>query len=278
MKNIAEYYRSQAGQERYLDALTKLASPSPNDVVLDVGTGSGTVWRALSNRVQKICAIDPNKIYIDENEEPAKNLVSNREVLHFNVEFMVLRAEDIGVTFSESYFDTAVCWGSVHHFQDYQKSLKGIQKVSKPGAKLIVFDAFFPEPVRDFWEFASTIHDPTTVRHHTYFEYMEMLRAIHFTPKIIIPFRHSNNLDNWLDTINRKDEIIIEEIKNLDPGKYDLWLEKAQKSGKGLRLSLREDILTLSDEQKAYMSIKNLGDDDWEFTYDTFVLMAEKGE
>jgi ubiquinone/menaquinone biosynthesis C-methylase UbiE len=270
--SMLQYYKNQSAQKKYLDAFLALAAPNAHDVVLDVGTGSGTVSFFLVDRVKKIYGIDPNRDFIEQNERLAKEL--NR----FDVDFCVLAAEDIGTKFKESFIDIAVCWASVHHFRNYRKALEHIQHVTKPGGKLVIFDAFFPEPVRDFWELASTIHDPTTVRHHTYFEYMEMLREIHFTPKIIIPFRHSNNLDNWLDTISRKDEIIIEEVKNLHPGKYDRWVEKAQKSRKGLRLSLREDILGLSTEQKVYLSVKNLGDDNWEFTYDTFVLMAERGK
>jgi len=276
-KSMLRYYKSQAAQKKYLDALLTLTEPTPYDVILDVGTGSGTVSFFLAEREKKNYGIDPNQNFIEQNKNVAQQLIEAREVLpHFNVEFLALRAEDIKDQFSESYFDTIVCWGSVHHFKDYQKAMEGIRYVSKPEGKLIIFDAFFPEPVRDFWELASTIHDPTTVRHHTYFEYMEMLRESNFTPKTILSFRHRNNLDKWLSTINREDHEITAEIKSLHPGKYDEWLEKAHE--KGLRQALREQILNLDEDKKAFMSIKDLGNGEYEFTYDTFVLLAEKEE
>lgn len=274
-KDLTNYYHSQAGQKKYLDALLKLVKPSQHDVILDIGTGSGTVSFFLGDRVKKIYAIDPNQTYIEKNRIRADKIVETREVLpSFNVNFQVMAAEDIEVHFPATYFDTIVCWGSVHHFSDYAKAMKGISQTCKPGGKLIIFDAFFPEAIRDFWEMVSTIHDPTTVRHHTYFEYMEMLRQNGFIPETILPFRHRNMLNKWLSTINRMDEVVTEEIKAIHPGKYNAWLEKARQ--KGLKETLKQEILSLDDVKKAYISIRDLGDGNYEFTYDTFVLLATK--
>lgn len=274
-KSILRYYKSQAAQKKYLDALLTLTVPTPYDVILDVGTGSGTVSFFLAERVKKIYGIDPDQDFIEQNKKVAQQLIEDQEIPpRFNIKFMGLGAEDIKDQFPESYFDTIVCWGSIHHFKDYHKAMEGIRYVAKPEGKLIVFDVFFPEPVRDFWELASTIHDPTTVSHHTYFEYMEMLRESNFTPKTILPFRHRNNLDKWLGTISREDEVIAKEIKSFHSGKYDEWLEKAQENG--LKQTLREAILDLDEEKKALMSLKDPGNGEYEFTYDTFVLLAEK--
>ena len=64
---LANYYRIQGGQKKYLDVLLKLANPSSHDVVLDIGTVSGTVGFFLGERVKKIYAIDPNQDLIDKN-------------------------------------------------------------------------------------------------------------------------------------------------------------------------------------------------------------------
>jgi len=275
------YYAMQANKERYLDALVTLAVPKGLDVVLDVGTGSGTVSFFLGSRVKKIFGIDPNEKYIQKNREEAARLMTKalKANQHCEIEFLPLAAEEIESKFPEAFFDTVVCWGSVHHFRDCQKAMQNIRRVSKPRGNLIIFDAFFPEQVRDVWELASTIHDPTTVRHHTYFEYMEMLRDHDFYPKTILPFRHINNLDTWLDTIDEQDEPRIANlISILHPGKYDRWLDDSRKEGIGLKKKLRREILDLEEDMKALMSIRDLEDGQYEFTYDTFVLLAQKGE
>jgi len=279
--DLSKYYREQAGQKKYLDALLNLASPSPLDVVLDVGTGSGTISFYLGERVKKIYGIDPDANLIKKRQAEIIQMVETHKVSPtFNVDFEILGAEDIGVRFPVSYFDTIVCWGSVHHFGDYIKAMKGISQTCKPGGTLIIFDAFFPESVRDFWEMASTIHDPTTVRHHTYFEYMEMLRLNGFIPETILPFRHPVNLNKWLDKINKPDEgvrtddVLSDMIKSLHPGKYDQWLSNARQ--KGLKETLKQEILNLDDEKKGYLSLINPGNDEYEFTYDAFVLSAVK--
>ncbi|HEC99297.1 MAG TPA: class I SAM-dependent methyltransferase [Proteobacteria bacterium] len=274
---MSEYYRNQAASKKYLDALLTLATPTVHDVVLDVGTGSGTVCFFLGERINRIYGIDPNRDLIVKRRKEAQELIDKREVLpHFNVTFLELAAEDVKEQFKQSYFDTVVCWGYVHHFRDLDKAMESIRHVCKPEGKLIVFDAFFPEPIRDFWELASTIHDPSTVRHHTYFEYMEMLRKNSFMPKLIYPFRHSMDLDKWLDTIKGEDEVVANDIRSRLPGKYDAWLEQAQQ--KGLRQTLREEILNLDEEKKVFITLRDLGSNRYEFTYDTFVLLATRNE
>jgi len=277
--SLSKYYREQAGQKKYLDALVKLANPGIDDIVLDVGTGSGTVSFFLGDKVKEIYGIDPdeNEIY-KRQEESIEFVKSQNPPVETRIIFKVLGAEQVGEHFPNSFFDTIVCWASIHHFYDYRKAMKGINLSCKPGGKILIFDAFLPEPVREFWEMASTIHDPTTVHHHTYFEYMEMLRLNSFIPEMIIPFRHTVGLENWLDKINRPDNVyrsdfnVAEKIKFLHPGKYDKWLEKAMQ--KGLKNSLKQEILSLPHEKQEFMSLISLGNNEYEFSYDTFVLSA----
>jgi ubiquinone/menaquinone biosynthesis C-methylase UbiE len=286
---LQDYYNSQAAQKKYLDALVTLAAPAPHDVVLDVGTGSGTVSFFLADRVKKIYGIDPNSNYITRNQAIAKKLLEHGELLsQARLEFLVMGAEEIEDLFSPSYFDSVVCWASVHHFADYRRALKGIHRVTKPGGKLIIWDAFFPEAVRELWQLASTVHDPTTMEHYTYFEYMEMLREAGFVPRSVLPFRHPNNLDRWLATIDKllkekSEDQIAREILDRHRDKpyaarYQSWLDQAR--AQGLKAALREDILRLDEEKRALMSLELVkdekGQESWQFTYDTFVLLSEK--
>jgi ubiquinone/menaquinone biosynthesis C-methylase UbiE len=289
---LQDYYQSQAAQKKYLDALLTLVAPSPYDLVLDVGTGSGTVSFFLADRVKKVYGIDPNQKYIERNQARARQLHEHGELLpHARLEFLMMQAEelikmaeDIEAPFPPNYFDHVVCWASVHHFTDHRMAMEGIYQATKPGGKVIIFDAFFPEALREFWQLASTVHDPTTMEHHTYFEYMEMLRESGFTPKVILPFRHPNNLDKWLATIDKllekkKEDQIAQEIMELHQDKpyaalYQTWLEQARP--KGLKAALRETILALAPEKRALMSIKELDNGQYEFTYDTFILSAVK--
>ena len=113
--------------------------------------------------------------------------------------------------------------------------------------RLIVFDAFFPEPVRDFWTEASKANDPSTVGHHTYFEYMEMLRDSGFHPVEIRPFRHREKLHRWFKRAG---------------GDPDLQRRYRQKA------------IGSDPDTKRYMTIRKDTVGKWEFWYDTFLLLA----
>jgi SAM-dependent methyltransferase len=279
-----QYYQRQRGQRKYLDSLLELGAPSMSDVVLIIERGSATASFLLGDRVKKIHAVEPNgdPAFIRANRTLVEELVKEREFLpHFHVDFTEFPAEEIGQSFLPAYFDTIVFWGSLHHCHHAEKALEGARDVCRPGGKLIIFDGFFPEPIREFWTLASTIHDPSTVRHRTYSEYMILMRQFGFIPKTILPFEHPQNLDEWLNAIRKSDEDIIQEIKSIHPGKYDAWLDRARE--KGLRQTLRDEILQLDDEQKALLSIRcqgkdAQGNDQYGFINDTFLLLAEKAE
>lgn len=274
---MGDYYKDQRDQNQYVDALLELAAPSHEDLALVIEKGYATVSIGLGDLVNEVYAIDSNgsAFYVKENQKKVDKIIAHQGgALSFNVKYHEIKPEDISREFPAMYFDIIVLWGALHHFNNYEKAMEGILEVCKPGGKLIIFDAFFPEQIREFWERASTIHDPTTVHHHTYIEYMEILRQFKFNPIKILPFRHRNRLDKWLSTIGGDENKIAEEIRILHPGKYDLWLEDALK--KGLRQTLRDEITNLDDEMKTHMSIETKGNNEWEFTYDTFVLMAEK--
>lgn len=274
--SLSEYYQSQAGKKGYLDALMMLSNPSLDDIVLDVGTGSGTAAFFLAERVKKVYAIDPVKSYIDKNKGKFEQLKAIGKIpTRAQIEFACAAAENINQHFADAFFDTAICWGSIHHFRDVHKGLTNIARVVKQGGKVIIFDAFFPESVRDVWQFVSVVHDPTTVRHHTYFEYMEMLRSAGFEARAVIPFRHENDLDAWLSTMDEwSDEELAEQISSCHQDKYDDWLR--QSLPKGLKQALRDYALSLTDEQKRLMSLCPDGENRWKFYYDTFVLLANK--
>lgn len=120
----------------------------------------------------------------------------------------------------------------------------------------------------------STVHDPSTVHHRTYFEYMNMLRTNSVCPETILPFTHTQKLEKWLSTIKKPDADIVDKIKSLHPGKYDEWLDRALK--KGLMNALRKEIMSLSDEKKSFISLNDTGEGGYEFSYDAFILSALK--
>jgi ubiquinone/menaquinone biosynthesis C-methylase UbiE len=241
------YVRYSRAAAPYVEVLIELAEPRPSDCVLDVGTGSGTAARALGPLVRHVVAEDPSSALLAEATAKWE-----KERIELPVDRIVLQegmAETIDQRHPEAAFDLVVVFFSLHHFSDHMAALRGVHRVMRGDGRLVIFDAFFPEPVRDFWTEASKANDPSTVGHHTYFEYMEMLRVSGFRPVEIRPFRHREELDRWFKRAGG------------DPD--------AQRQ-------YREKVISSDSDTKRYMTIRKDEAGKWEFWYDMFALLARK--
>lgn len=107
--------------------LALVSSPSPGDVILDVGTGSGLAVRELCKTRPSVGLV----VGIDSSEEMIR-LARRRTVSAGlrNVKFLKMRAEEL--RFPDGFFDVVVsnCGINVAHFS---QCVKEISRVLRPG-------------------------------------------------------------------------------------------------------------------------------------------------
>jgi ubiquinone/menaquinone biosynthesis C-methylase UbiE len=112
---------------RYLPVLLELLSPKKDEVILDIGAGTGYIAHKVSELCDELYALEPNAGKVEEIRK------------HFPaVKAFVANAEQI--PFPDSYFDKAFAVNSFHHFRDQDNALEEIARILKPNAYLVIHD------------------------------------------------------------------------------------------------------------------------------------------
>ena len=104
----------------------RLLSPNPNEKILDVGAGKGTV-AALVQRSgkSKVYVLDPNKkriAFVKERHPELESCLSGSEAMPY----------------PDSFFDKVYSTMAVHHFPDQRKSFREFARVVKPEGPLVI--------------------------------------------------------------------------------------------------------------------------------------------
>lgn len=120
-----------------LETLVRLASPSSEDRVLDVATGTGFTALALAPRCRRVVALDFTSAMIRE----AASLRQARGVS--NLLFCLGDAE--ALPFVDAAFDLVTCRHAAHHFPDLPHALAEMARVVRPGGRVVIDDTCAPE-------------------------------------------------------------------------------------------------------------------------------------
>ncbi len=150
-----------------LPKLLNLARPSASDILLDVGTGAGHTAAAFAPFVKKVYGLDPAE----------GMLAAAREIYGYldNLEFTPGTGDDTG--FSEDTFDIVTARHTLHHHASVPDTLKELERVLKPGGRLIIVDEVTPNQELEAWYHAlETVRDPTHVRAYLMDEWRAFVR------------------------------------------------------------------------------------------------------
>lgn len=126
-----------------LPVLVEFADPKPDDVALDVATGTGNAAFALAGAVRSVVGLDVSEGMIAQAESRAEK----DEVR--NIEFRIGSAE--AMPFPDANFSLVVARHAPHHFRDAEQFLREVRRVLLPGGRFVMADQISPLPDTSDW-------------------------------------------------------------------------------------------------------------------------------
>jgi ubiquinone/menaquinone biosynthesis C-methylase UbiE len=108
-----------------LHILLELLSPSKNDVILDVGAGSGWIASKVAEACDEVYAAEPNDARLDFIRKK-----------HQQVKAFSATAQSI--PFPDKYFNKIYIIFAFHHFPDQEDSLDEFNRILKAGGILLI--------------------------------------------------------------------------------------------------------------------------------------------
>ena len=156
-EKAAEYDDSKSDEYRgCADLVVTYADPEPDDVVADLGAGTGAIALALAPDAERVLARDISEGMMEEGRRKAS------EARITNVEFAYgeFREPNLG----EADIDIVTSNFALHHLADDEKR-EAISIMAETGARRVVLGdvMFFGEPNPDAPFYSPEVDDPATV-------------------------------------------------------------------------------------------------------------------
>lgn len=132
-----------AGFERLRDEIVRLARPGPDDVVVDVGAGTGLLALALAPCVAKVWAVDISAEMLDHLAiEAASEGLANVETAPANAVSLPLADGSASLVVSN------YCY---HHLcdDDKERGIAEVFRVLRPGGRVVIGDMMFRMQIGD---------------------------------------------------------------------------------------------------------------------------------
>ncbi len=126
---------------RWKQRLVDLAAVKPGDRALDLCCGTGDISFALAKRGAIVTGLDfsPEMLAVAERRKP--------KAQSQNLKFLQGDAQNL--PFADASFDIVTVGYGLRNLADWQLGLAEMQRVAKPGARLLVLD--FGKPDNPFW-------------------------------------------------------------------------------------------------------------------------------
>jgi len=119
----------------------------PHHAILDIATGTGDVAIAASGLDTQITGLDLSEKMLDvAREKVSKRGINNIELI---------KGDSENLPYDDATFDVVTVSFGVRNFEDLRKGLSEMQRVLKPGGKLIILEFSYPSkfPVKQLYHF-----------------------------------------------------------------------------------------------------------------------------
>jgi ubiquinone/menaquinone biosynthesis C-methylase UbiE len=139
----AEEVARGAGFRALRDRIVDIAGPTSNDVVVDIGAGTGLLTLPLAERTKRVWAIDISPAMCEYLRVKASSAGLD------NIETAVASAASLPLV--DGSVDVAVSNYCLHHLDEHGKrrALAEAHRVLRPGGRLVVGDMMFQVSVSD---------------------------------------------------------------------------------------------------------------------------------
>jgi SAM-dependent methyltransferase len=186
-ERVAEHAGRQVEDVRA--QLRDFVAPSGDERALDVGTGAGTLARALAPLVREVVAVDLVPELLDAARSAAPSNVS------------VVEADATKLPFGYGEFDLACSRRTIHHLARPELAIAELARVTRPGGRVFVDDQIAPaDPLAalelDRFERA---RDPSHARTLPDVDFRQLFEANGLVLLRVRFQKHERRLDYYLD-------------------------------------------------------------------------------
>lgn len=118
--------------EEYLKKCVSELELKKDNIVLEVAAGTCACGRSIAPHVKSVTCLDatPSMLAIGKEQAEKQNID--------NIKFLTGYIEDI--PYSDNTFDVVICRHAFHHFTNVDAPFKEMERVLKPGGKLVIID------------------------------------------------------------------------------------------------------------------------------------------
>lgn len=195
-------------KEEYLNYILSAAAPDKRDIILEVAAGTCVCGRSFAPFVQAVVCLDATPVMLKMGKEKARNDYLN------NMIFMKGYGEEL--PFLNESFDIVFSRLAFHHFTDANTVFSEMERVLRPGGKLILIDMeAAEEKLRDVEDEIETLRDPSHVRNMSKSEMLKLFAAHNLSIKKCDKKNMPQKLKSWLALTNTPPNIQNEITKRM---------------------------------------------------------------
>lgn len=219
----SDFYNKQTADAEHMELLINMISPKNNDVVVDLGTGSGYLAFPLAKRYDSIRVIGLDIVTdtLKRNKKKANDMKLD------NLQFVSY--DGIIFPLDNNSVDVIITRYALHHFPALMHSFKEMYRILKLGGKIIISD---PTPNKnDYCRFIDKFMQMKPDGHIRFYyldEYKEMMKQAGFNyisntmSEIQFPRKEA---DNYSDILVATDDHILSgyDLKILD---NEIWIKE----------------------------------------------------
>ena len=124
--NLTSWFRLRTFGKS-ITILLNLLEPTKEDVILDVGAGTGVIANRVATMCDEVFALEPRLDRVD----------------YMKRKFPEVKAFDgvaENVQFPESYFTKIYCVSAFHHFKDQDQAVSEFDRILKPGGLVLIHE------------------------------------------------------------------------------------------------------------------------------------------